>query len=109
MSPKQLFFAILIIALVTFFTRVFPFLFFRQNREIPPNIAYLGHYLPPAIITIILAYCFKSVRLNAAPYGLPELVAALTVVVLHLWRHNFLLSILGGTLLYIVLFQSMGA
>ena len=38
-------------------------------------------------------------------HGLPELIAILVVVVLHKWKHNTLLSILLGTICYMVLVQ----
>jgi branched-subunit amino acid transport protein AzlD len=109
MTADRLSWAILIIALVTLASRAVPFLFFRQSRAIPPRIVYIGRYLPPAIITIILVYSFKSVKLTTPPYGLPELAAACAVIFLHTVKRNFLLSILGGTLLYIALAQTMGA
>ena len=37
----------------------------------------------------------------------PQLAAAAAVVVLHLWKRNNLLSILGGTVLYMVLVQAV--
>jgi branched-subunit amino acid transport protein AzlD len=45
------------------------------------------------------------VSLLSAPYGLPELIAAAVVIVLHLWRRNTLLSIAVGTFVYMVLVQ----
>ena len=37
----------------------------------------------------------------------PQLAAAAAVVVLHLWKRNNLLSIFGGTVLYMVLVQAV--
>ena len=43
-----------------------------------------------------------------APAGwLPQVIAVAAVVVLHLWKHNNLLSIFGGTILYMVLVQAV--
>ena len=36
-----------------------------------------------------------------------QLLAAAAVAVLHLWKHNNLLSIFGGTVLYMVLVQAV--
>ena len=105
MTGKTLVLAILIIAAVTFFTRLFPFLFFRQGQSIPPLVTYIGRFLPPAIITIILVYSFRSTTPAVFPHGLPELIAAGFVIIMHLWRRNFLISILGGTFLYMFLIQ----
>ena len=40
-----------------------------------------------------------------SPFGIPEAAAALTVVILQVWKRNSLLSILTGTLLYMFLVQ----
>ena len=39
------------------------------------------------------------------PHGAPEVLAILTVVLLHRWKENVLLSIGGGTALYMLLVQ----
>ena len=38
---------------------------------------------------------------------LPELISAVFVIVVHKWRHNLLLSIVGGTVLYMLLVQRL--
>ena len=94
---------ILVMAGVTALLRFLPFLVFR--RHTPPYIAYLGKVLPPALIGMLVIYCFKDVSFAAAPFGLPELIAAICVVALHVWKRNSLVSILGGTGIYMLLVQ----
>lgn len=94
---------ILVMAIGTALLRFLPFLVFRKHT--PPYIAYLGKVLPPALIGMLVIYCFKDVRFTAAPYGMPELIAAACVVVLHVWKRNSLVSILGGTAIYMLLVQ----
>ncbi len=96
-----------LVSLLTFFTRAFPFVLFGKGKEVPQIIKTLGDLLPPAVIAILVVYCLKGVDLRLMPYGLPELLAVLAVVFLHLWRRNNLLSIGGGTLIYMVLVQSV--
>ena len=96
---------ILVMAGVTALLRFLPFLVFR--RHTPPYIAYLGKVLPPALIGMLVIYCFKDVSFTAAPHGLPELIAAACVVVLHVWKRNSLVSILGGTAIYMLLVQAV--
>ena len=43
------------------------------------------------------------------PFGVPELVSVLAVVVLHVWKRNNLLSIGVGTVLYMALVQTVFA
>ena len=94
---------ILVMAIGTALLRFLPFLVFRKST--PPYIAYLGKVLPPALIGMLVIYCFKDVSFAAAPHGLPELIAAGCVVILHAWKRNSLISILGGTAIYMLLVQ----
>jgi len=96
---------IAVIALVTVALRVLPFLIFGGKKETPAFITYLGKVLPFAIMGMLVVYCLKGISLVQAPYGLPEILAVATVVLLHLWKRNTLLSIVGGTVLYMVLIQ----
>ena len=60
---------------------------------------------PAAVFGMLLVYCLKGVDLTAGSRGLPELIAILAVVGLHLWKKRMLLSIAGGTILYMLLVQ----
>jgi len=94
---------IAVMALGTALLRFLPFLIFRKRT--PPYIAYLGKVLPPALVGMLVIYCFKDVSFMTAPHGLPELIAAGSVVLLHVWKRSSLISILGGTAIYMVLVQ----
>jgi branched-subunit amino acid transport protein AzlD len=100
--------ALVIIAAVCFgtiLTRALPFILFPDQNATPPYIVYLGKVLPFAAIGLLVIYCLRNVSLLSAPYGLPEAIAVLFVIVLHLWKNNSLLSIGGGTVLYMLLVQ----
>ena len=94
---------VLIMAIFTWLLRFLPFLIFRKNT--PAYIVYLGKVLPSAIIGMLVIYCLKDVNVTAAPFGLPELIAAVSVVALQCWKRNSLISILFGTILYMLLIQ----
>ncbi len=94
---------VLVMALVTWLLRFLPFLIFRKHT--PPCIVYLGNVLPSAIIGMLVIYCLKDVDIVSAPFGLPELTAAVSVAVLQWWKRNSLLSILSGTVIYMILIQ----
>ncbi|WP_207302979.1 branched-chain amino acid transporter permease [Bacilliculturomica massiliensis] len=97
---------ILVIAAVTFCTRLAPFVLFSRG-ETPKIITYLGNALPPAVMAMLVVYCLRSTPILAAPHGVPELLAILTVVALHLWKRNNLISILCGTAVYMFLIQAV--
>ena len=97
--------AIAVMAIVTFLTRALPFMLFGRGNKVPPVVLYLGKYLPPAVIAMLIVYCLRGVSFASASGWAPSLIAAVAVVVLHLWKKNNLLSILGGTVIYMVLVQ----
>ena len=90
-------------AAVTILTRFLPFVVFR--RQTPAYVSYLGRVLPAAIIGMLVVYCLKDISPATYPFGLPELLASACVVGMQAWRRNSLMSILSGTVLYMVLVQ----
>ncbi|MBU3877404.1 branched-chain amino acid transporter permease [Faecalicatena sp. AGMB00832] len=98
---------ILAVAVTTFATRAVPFLIFPKGKPIPKTIEYLGKVLTPAVIGMLVVYCLKDTPVAAAPHGIPELIAVLAVVILHVWKRNNLLSIGAGTVLYMFLVQAV--
>lgn len=96
---------ILAVSLGTQLTRWLPFVMFPEKREPPKAVLYLGRVLPPAMMGLLVVYCFKGVSWLSGTHGLPELLATAAVAALHLWKRNVLLSIAGGTALYMVLVQ----
>ena len=56
------------VALVTFFTRLLPFVLFPEGKETPPYVKYLGKVLPFAIIAMLMVYCLKGTSLLAVSY-----------------------------------------
>ena len=107
MTLTQRIITIAICVLGTMATRFLPFLIFSENKETPPYIKYLGKALPSAIFGMLVVYCLRGVQLTSAPFGIPELLCCGLVVALHLWKGNTLLSILGGTVVYMVLVQTV--
>jgi branched-subunit amino acid transport protein AzlD len=97
--------SVAIMAGITLFTRLFPFLFYR-NRDLPPVLTYIQRYIPPIIMTVLVIYCLHGVDWVGAPHGIPEIVCIVAVAALHLWKRNPLISIFGGTILYMVLIQT---
>ena len=96
---------ILLVALTTLATRAIPFILFPEGKEIPKAVQYLGKVLPPAVIGMLVVYCFKSMDITSAPFGIPEIIAGVVVALLHVWKRNNLLSIGVGTVLYMALVQ----
>lgn len=47
----------------------------------------------------------KDVHLTSSSWGAPETLAIAAVILLHVWCKNMLLSIVGGTAVYMLLVQ----
>ncbi|HEY9053488.1 MAG TPA: AzlD domain-containing protein [Rectinemataceae bacterium] len=85
--------------LVIVFCRALPFVFFSKGKP-PAYLAFLEDYMPALAMTVLAVSSYTGLDWKSSPWGIPELVAGLCVALLHLWKRNALLSILGGTLLY---------
>ena len=102
--PQQII-TIAMIVLGTMLTRFLPFLLFPSGKPTPKYIQYLGTVLPSAVFGLLVIYCLKDVSLFTGSHGLPELIAIILVITLHLWKRQMLLSIAGGTICYMLLVQ----
>ena len=96
---------IAVVAAVTMLLRFLAFAVFGKHKKTPDYITYISSVLPYAIMGMLVVYCLKDVSITAAPHGLPELIAGAVVVGLHLWKKNTLLSIVSGTVVYMLLIQ----
>lgn len=105
LTPVQAIGIILAVSAGTQITRWLPFWLFPENKEPPAVVTYLGKVLPPAMMGLLVVYCLKGVSWTSAPHGIPELLAVAAVTALHWWKGNVLLSIAGGTALYMLLVQ----
>ena len=94
-----------VIALVTILIRFLPFLIFRGNRKTPEIIEKLGRILPYAIMGMLVVYCLKDMSFTDISGFLPQIIACLVVGVLYVWKRNTLISIVCGTVCYMVLLQ----
>ena len=92
-------------AVATMITRFLPFVLFPAGKKTPKYIEYLGNSLPYASMGLLVVYCLKGVSLTAAPFGAPEILAIVAIILLHNWKRNSLLSIGAGTVFYMILVQ----
>lgn len=107
LTPAETIVTILAVALGAIVTRFTPFLLFPERNRPPEVVSYLGRVLPAAMMGLLVVYSLKSVSFSANPHGLPEGIAIAVIVLLHRWRNNVLLSIAGGTIVYMLLVQNV--
>ena len=92
-----------VIAFVTLLTRALPFLVFKNQEN--RIVEYLGHVLPFAIMAMLVVYCLKGVNLLSGDHGISEIIAVSSVILIHIYKRNTLLSILCGTIIYMLCVQ----
>nr|WP_071782673.1 AzlD domain-containing protein [Mitsuokella sp. oral taxon 131] len=78
-----------------------------RDRKTPPYIRYLGRMLPASVFSLLVVYCLRHVDIASGSHGLPEWIAVAATILLHRVRRQMLLSIGGGTLLYMLLVQTL--
>ena len=105
MNDTQVWLTVAVIALVTAALRFLPFLVFGGKRRPPNWIERLGALLPYAVMGMLVVYCLRGVHFQELGGFIPPLVASAVVVLLHVWRRSTLLSILAGTVTYMLLVQ----
>ena len=105
MTDLQIWYAVAVIALVTAALRFLPFLILGKNRKTPRMVEKLGRILPYAIMGMLVVYCLKGTSFTSAAGFVPALIACLAVGVLYVWKRNTLVSIVSGTVCYMILVQ----
>jgi branched-subunit amino acid transport protein AzlD len=91
-----------VMAAIILFCRALPFLFLA-GRKPPAFLSFVEIFMPAIAMTVLAASAYTSLDWSAPSGVLPSLIAGAAVVLLHLWKRNALMSILGGTALYFLL------
>ena len=105
LTPLQTVAIMLAVAAGCQLTRWLPFWLFPEGKKPPELIHYLEKVLPAATMGLLVDYCLQGASWGAAPYGVPELLGVAAVVILHRWRNSVLVSIAGGTAVYMLLIR----
>lgn len=108
MTLTQQIITVACMAVAVMTTRFLPFALF-QGRKTPKVIQYLGTVLPAAVFGLLVVCCLENVDVITGHHGIPELVGIVATVVLHVWRRQMMLSIAGGTVIYMILVQTVFA
>lgn len=87
----------------TMTTRFLPFIIFRESKETPAFIQYIGRLLPSAVFGMLIIYCLRNVDVLRGSHGIPEVLSILVTGGLHIWKRQMMLSIAGGTICYMIL------
>lgn len=104
MSERQVWISIFVIAAVTALLRFLPFVLFREKQS-PAWLTALNSSLPYAAMGMLVVYCLRDVSFASVRGFVPAFLALLAVGVTFVWKRNTLLSILVGTVGYMVMVQ----
>jgi branched-subunit amino acid transport protein AzlD len=98
--------AVLVSAAVTWALRALPFTALAPLRA-SRTVRYLSTRMPAGVMVILLVYCLRDTPLGHPGQAIAPLAALAVTVALHLWRRSALLSILGGTMVSVVLASTL--
>lgn len=104
MSVSNVILIVLVLAVVIFLERLFPFVLF-SNKEPGKLIHFFERYIPPVVMFGLLIYSLRSVRFSQPELWVPQIVAIIFTISTYLWKSNTLISIFGGTAIYMVLIR----
>lgn len=105
MENSKIWLSVAVIALVTAALRFLPFIIFKNEKKTPAIITKLGKILPFAVMGMLVVYCLKDVSFTSLSGFVPALISCLLVAVLYIWKRNTLISIVSGTVCYMLLLQ----
>lgn len=97
--------AIMTVSLGMIVVRFLPFVVFRDDKHIPEIVRHFTKILPTAIIPMLIIYSLKETKILKYPYGIPEIIGVASVVILQKLFSNAFLSIIGSTVIYMILVQ----
>lgn len=98
---------ILVMGLMTLATRILPVMIFGRGERVPDYILYLGKVVPYTAMGLLIVYCLRDVQVTESPHALPELISITAVTLTYLWKRNTILSVVVGTVLYMILIQKV--
>lgn len=104
LSISQALIATICITLVILFERAFPFILFTK-RQPPALIRFIEQYIPPMVMGALVVYCLKDLHVEQAASLVPNLAGILVTTIAYKWKHNSLVAIFGGTIVYMVLIR----
>ncbi len=95
-----------------FALRVMPFVIFGKRKS-PAFFAFIEKFIPAISIAVLFLACLKEKTtdlifkngtvFSSLPGAAPAAIASVATALLHIWKKNAMISIFGGTILYMAL------
>ena len=107
MTITKALFTALLIGLIVFAERLFPFVVFSKKK--PGKLIHIfERFIPPVVMLALLIYSLRDVRFTTLAQWVPQITAITFTILSYLWKKNTLISIFGGTIIYMILIRVMG-
>ena len=98
MPVTKALFVSLLIGIIVFCERLFPFAVFSKRK--PGKLIHIfERYIPPVVMLGLLIYSLEQ--------WVPSISAITFTIITYLWKKNTLVSIFGGTIIYMILIRVM--
>jgi branched-subunit amino acid transport protein AzlD len=107
-SVNEALFIVLAMGAVILSCRALPFLFSAKEAKTPRQRALLNFVektVPPVAMTVLAFNALGGIFMGNPREGLLALAAAAFTALVHIWKGNPLVSIFGGTALYMILIR----
>jgi branched-subunit amino acid transport protein AzlD len=112
-SIEEALILVLAMGAVILFCRAIPFLLFprddigerKKSKAMSIFLDFVEKVVPPAAMTVLAFNALGGAFFGDLSEGFLVLTASVFTALLHIWKKNFLISILGGTILYTLLIQ----
>ena len=93
-----------LIGLIIFCERLFPFALFSKRK--PGKLIHIfERYIPPVVMIGLLIYSLRDICFTSLSLWLPQISAITFTIVTYIWKKNSLLSIFGGTIVYMIMIR----
>ena len=96
---------VVVMIVTTWLIRFLPFMVFARGQNIPDYVSFLGKVLPQAVMGMLVVYCLRDMTVSSLSSGVGGGGGGGGVVGLQLWKSNPIISIFGGTILYMIIVQ----
>jgi branched-subunit amino acid transport protein AzlD len=93
---------IVTVSAVTMGLRLAPFILMAQLSD-NQYFKYIGQRMPVGVMTLLVVYSFIHVDFTIEPYGVPQILSALLVLLVYWYRKNALASIGIGVAVHLTL------
>ncbi|WP_258087304.1 branched-chain amino acid transporter permease [Xenorhabdus bovienii] len=102
MSEINILWTVLTVSVITVILRAIPFILvdLLSNNE---YLKHIGNKMPVGVMFLLVVYTFIHIDFTAIPYGIPQIISTLLVILFYWYSRNALTSIGFGLAVHLLL------